>query len=155
MMDREAIFAALFALTSGVTWTVGSTSRGFKTRTRRIALFSDVPSTQQPWLGQAEHDEVTGQQSNLPYKWILQASWIIYQDTGKDPKAIPAQENNRILGALQAALAPRPADPGFPKRNTLGGLVHHCYVDGTVFKDPGDIDNQGMMVIPIKMLVPE
>lgn len=154
-MNREAIFDALFALTANLSWTAGSATRTFKTRTRRIALFSEVPTTQQPWLGQAEHDEATGQQSNLPYKWILQANWIVYQDTGKDPKAIPAQENNRILDALQAALAPKPTDPGYPKRNTLGGLVHHCYADGSVFKDPGDIDNQGMMVIPIKMLVPE
>ena len=52
-------------------------------------------------------------------------------------------------------MQPIPSDPGYPKRLTLGGLVHHCYIDGSVFKDPGDIDAQAMMVIPILMLVPE
>lgn len=151
-MSREAIFAALFALTQGVTW--DDPARTFKTRSRRVKLFSDVPANQQPALYQAEHSESSSQVSNLPYKRTFAASWIIYQAVGNDPKAVPATENNLILDALQAALAPRPTDRGFPQRNTLDGLVYHCYIDGEVFKDPGDIDNQGMMVIPIKLLVP-
>lgn len=152
-MNRELILSTLFALTENVQWGT-PTPRGFVTRSRRVKLFSDVPADQQPALYQAEHDELTSQQSNMPYKWVLKAEWIVYQATGFDPNAVPATENNLILDALQAALAPPPQDEGYPKRNTLGGLVHHCYIDGTVFKDPGDIDNQGMLVIPILMLVP-
>lgn len=152
-MNREPIFQALFALTNNLTWGT-PTPRTFVTRSRRVKLFSDVPTEQQPALYQAEHDEVTSQVSNMPYKWVLKAEWVIYQATGFDPNAVPAIENNLILDAIQAALAPAIADPGYPKRNTLGGLVHHCYIDGSVFKDPGDIDNQGMMVVPILMLVP-
>ena len=152
-MNREAIFGALFALSESIEW--GTPARGWQTRSRRVKLFSDVPVDQQPAIFQAEHDEVTSQQSNMPYKWVLKAQWIIYQATGNNPDGVPAIENNLILDAVQAAFAPQPSDPGYPKRNTLGGLVHHCYIDGSVFKDPGDIDNQGMMVIPILMLVPE
>jgi hypothetical protein len=64
-------------------------------------------------------------------------------------------ENNLIIGGCRKVLAPQPDDPGFlDKRNTLGGLVHHCFISGRIFKDPGDIDDQGMIVIPIKVLVP-
>lgn len=149
---REQIYGALFALTGAMTW--GDDDRTWKQRSRRVKLFSDVPTTQQPALYQAEHGETSVQLSNLPYKRTFAANWIIYQATGKDPNAVPAQENNLILDAVYAAIAPSPGDSGYPQRNTLGGLVHHCFIDGEIFKDPGDIDNQGMMVIPIKLLVP-
>lgn len=158
-MDREAIFQALFAQTEGVQWNIGTqlapVMEGFKKRTRRIALFSDVPDKEQPWLGQSEHGESISQVSRMPYKAVLQAQWVVYHVAAKQPNSIPTSRNNQILDALQAAIAPAKTDPGYPdERNTLGGLVYHCYIDGEVFKDPGDIDNQGMLVVPIRILVP-
>lgn len=154
MANREEVFQALFARASTVDWGVDPASKKFKTLSRRVKLFSDVPSGQQPACYQAEHNETSMQKTNLPYKRIWEAQWIIYHAVG-DPKAVPTIENNLILGAVEAALAPLPSDPGFlDQRNTLGGLVHHCFIDGTIFKDPGDIDNQGMIVVPIKLLVP-
>lgn len=154
---REQIFTALFALTNGVTWVPGEglDPVGFIQRTRRIKLFSDVPTEMQPWLGQAEHGENFVQVTKLPYKRTYQASWIVYHATGLIPDDVPTITNNLILDALQAAIAPKPSDPGFlDDRNTLSGLVHHCYIEGEVFKDPGDIDNQAMIVVPIRILVP-
>lgn len=153
MATREAIYTALFALWSTARW--GDTNeKRFVTLSRRVKLFSDVPNEQQPALYQAEHAEVTGQTSNLPYKRTFAANLIIYQATPLAPNVDGAVENNLILDALETAIAPKPQDPGYPKRNTLGGLVYHAYFDGNVFKDPGDIDNQAMMVVPVKMLVP-
>lgn len=157
MPTREAIFSALFALVSGITWTSIATNapQQFITTSRRVKLFSDVIAQQQPSLFQAEHDEQLGQVTNLPYKNTMGANWIIFQNVCADPNQQGAIENNLILDQVMAALAPVPSDPGFrDKRNTLGGLVHHCYVSGRLFKDPGDIDGQGMMVVPIKILVP-
>lgn len=154
MTTREEIYEALFALWAPVRWTTGSEERRFKTLSRRVKLFSDVPTGQQPAIYQAEHGEVTGQVSNMPYKRTFMANLIIYQATGNAPAVEGAKENNRILDALETAIAPKPRDTGYPKRNTLGGLVYHAYFDGNIFKDPGDIDNQAMMVVPVKMLVP-
>lgn len=158
---REDVFSYLYTLTANVRWapdpakTPPFLGRTFITRSRRIKLFNEVDVTAQPALFQVEHDEQVDQVSNLPYKQVWAASWVCYQATGFDPNAEPTIENNLILDALQAALAPKPADPGFSsKRNTLMGRVHHCYIGGEVFKDPGDIDNQGMIVLPIKILVP-
>ena len=159
-MSREAIFKALFALTEGVEWNVGTEDapvmQGFgASRTRRIALFTDVPVPAQPWLGQAEHRETFGQVTNRPYRNVYGASWIVYHSAGKNKKFEPTIVNNLILDALEKAIAPKPVDPGFlDRRNTLSGLVHHCYLDGEVLKDPGDIDDQAMLVIPIRILVP-
>lgn len=159
MSTREEIFEALFDLTKGVVWNVGTANapemESFRTRTRRIALFSDVNDSAQPWLGQSEHSETINQVSRMPYKRVLKAQWVVYHVAGKQPKSTPTIRNNLILDALQSAIAPRIADPGYPdERNTLNGLVYHCFIEGEVFKDPGDIDNQGMLVVPISILVP-
>lgn len=157
-MDDELILYTLAQLMAEVRYTrPGDTTpneRRFVTVTRRVALFNEVDATAQPWCGQAEHGAQESQVTGMPYKTILEANWIVYQCVGMDSKAIPAIENNCILKGVREALRPKVNDPGFPKRNTLGGLVHHCFIGGRVFKDPGDIDGQGMMVIPIKLLVP-
>lgn len=154
---REQIYQALWALTAEMKWDVVVSPASFNTwvsSDRRVKLFADVPTPQQPFICQAEHGEAIAQKSNLPYRRVFEASWIIYQASGLNKSTAGAILNNKILDAVQAAMVPKPTDVGFPQRNTLGGLVYHCYIDGIIFKDPGDIDDQAMMVVPVKMLVP-
>ncbi len=40
----------------------------------------------------------------------------------------------------------QPSDP--PVRKTLGGLVSNCYIGGKIMKDRGDLDGDGIAVIP-------
>ena len=37
---------------------------------------------------------------------------------------------------------------------TLGGRVDRCWIDGIITKIDGAIDGQGMIVVPISILVP-
>lgn len=153
MIDEELIFYTLAERMADVRWGDPSEPKQFKTMSRRVVLFNDCPA--QPACYQAEHGDTVAQVTDMPYRTVLEAKWIIYQNVAQDPKALGAVENNLIIQGCYAALAPKPNDPGFHnRRNTLGGLVHHCFISGTLFKDPGDIDGQGMMVIPIKVLVP-
>lgn len=158
MIDEELIFYTLAQRMTDVRWERQGEAPGarrFKTVSRRVQLFSDVPSAAQPACFQSEHTSTEGQTTNLPYKTTLEANWIIYHTTGKDKNTIPAIENNLIIKGVRLALEPRTDDPGFlDKRNTLGGLVHHCFISGRIFRDPGDIDDQAMIVVPIKLLVP-
>lgn len=144
-MIRNAIFEALLDLASGMTW--GTPPRSFVYSARRVRLWGDVPG--QPALCQAEHDEDIQQTTRLESKTTLNASWLIYQNTGADPTAVPAVENNLILDAVQALFPDDPEDV-----QTLGGLVHYCRISGKVFKDPGDLDGQGLIIVPITILVP-
>lgn len=154
-LDREAIYTALFALAATVRWDAGQGSVGFKRTTRRIALFPDVPAMEQPWLGQAEHNEYQTQMTGQPYKHTLEVSWMVYHKDGEQPGSVPAILTNLIITAIEKALEPKVQDPGFvERRNTLQGLVHHCFIDGTILKDPGDIDKQALILVPIKILVP-
>lgn len=158
IVDEETILSTLFALTEQVTWrrSGDASDRSFLTRSRRVKLFSDVSLSEQPACFQAEHGTTEEQVTGMPYKSVIEAAWVIYQAIAQEgPQIEGTVENNLILGGVRAALAPSPRDPGFfDKRNTLGGIVHHCFISGRVFKDPGDIDGQGMLVVPIKVLVP-
>ena len=154
-MDEELILSLVADRMAQVTWTRADNSvHQFVTMSRRVKLFVDVVAEQQPSCFQAEHAGQADQVTGMPYKWVLAADWIIFQNVSRDPNAVGATENNLILNGVRAALAPTPQDPGYPKRNTLNGLVHHCFIQGRIFKDPGDVDGQGMIVVPIKVLVP-
>lgn len=156
MIDEELILYTLAQRMADVRWPArkaGAPDQQFVTMSRRVVLFGECP--QQPACYQAEHGDVVSQVTGMPYKTTLEAKWIIYQNVAQDPDALGVVENNRIIEGCYAALAPRPTDPGYAdKRNTLGGLVHHCFISGNLFKDPGDLDGQGMIIIPIKILVP-
>ena len=159
MIDEELILYTLAQLMTTVSWLRSgddpSDPRKFVTVSRRIRLFSDVAAQQQPACFQTEWATDEAQVTNQPYKTTIMAAWTIFQGIAKDKKALGTVENNLIINGCRKALAPQPGDPGYlDKRNTLGGLVHHCFISGRIFKDPGDIDDQGMIVIPIKLLVP-
>jgi len=75
---------------------------------------------------------------------------LIYISAGQDPQNIPARDLNLALDALVEALAPSPGS----ERQTLGGLVYHCRIEGRIVKDPGDLDGQGLAIVPLKILAP-
>jgi hypothetical protein len=150
-VTREPIFQALYELGSSVSW--DTPARTFLTRSRRVQHFAKCPD--QPAFFQVEHDEKAEQVTGMPYKWALPATWMVYQNTGKDPQTIPATENNLILDALQAVVGPQ-LEPGvqFTDRCTLGGLVYDCKISGVITKYDGALEGQGIIVVPLVLLVP-
>ncbi len=144
-MSREDVFAAVFAIGQGLSW--GSPAQAFAYTSRRVRLAADLPGL--PALCQAEHDETFARTPGLDARRTLGCAWMIHHATS-DPDAVPASVNNAILDAIEAALSPDDANGCC----TLGGLVQHCWIEGEVFKDPGDLDGQALLIVPIKMLVP-
>jgi hypothetical protein len=121
------------------------------TLSRRLKLWSDVASADQPALFVTEHAEATAFASeSLPGKTTLNVDLFIYISAGQDPQSIPARDLNVALDALDLALAPPPG----ADRQTLGGLVYHCRIEGRIVKDPGDLDGQGLALVPIKIFAP-
>jgi hypothetical protein len=39
-------------------------------------------------------------------------------------------------------------------RNTLGGTVYNCRIDGKILKDPGDLDGDALLIVPVKLVLP-
>jgi hypothetical protein len=145
-MDSETIYQALFDLTASLAWSPGG---ALAFSSRRVKTFEDLPA--QPALCQAETDETMTQVTSQVAVTTLGASWLIYHQAGKDDDAVPAQTTNAILTAVRGLFVD-PTDPDFAQ--TLGGLVHKCWIEGRIQKFQGDLDGQTLLVVPIKILVP-
>jgi hypothetical protein len=145
-MSAETIYQALFDLAAGLTWSPGG---ALAFSARRVKTFEDLPA--QPALCQAETDESVTQVTGQPAITTLGASWLIYHQAGKDDDAIPASTTNAILEAVKALFVDL-TDPAWAQ--TLGGLVHKCWIEGRIQKFQGDLDGQTLIVVPIKILVP-
>jgi hypothetical protein len=145
-MSRETVYAALFAAGQRLTWNSGQT---WAYTSRRQKLLTDLPA--QPALIQTSLDEVDRRKvgQDVLRKWG--ARWYIALNTGKDPTAVPDMAGNPILDAVELAFTP---DSPHQNTFTLGGLVHHCWIDGRITKVPGDLGDQGLIVVPISIIIP-
>ena len=140
MNSRESIMQALFALVSG--------SASFVTASRRLQLWSSLSASQKPAIFQYERDdEYKGADRHLPPTVTMNVDLYIYTCPSMDSGITPISVLNPLIDAVDAALKPGPNG-----RQTLGGLVSHCWIDGKVMKDPGDLDGDGIAVIPVKIL---
>lgn len=139
--STESIMAALFALLQS--------AASFTTSARRLKTFAQVPTADRPALFQYEGDKVEykTQSKNLPAIVTFSVKAIIYFDSSQDVAA-PATQMNALQDAIVATLKP-PAGYGF---QTLGGLVTDCRIEGEIIRDPGDLDFQGLLLFPIKIL---
>jgi hypothetical protein len=126
-----------------------SGSAGYVTTGRRLKLWTDVAAAEKPAIFQYERGD--NYSKGNQYTTIIEMSvdLYIYTAPGMDSGVTPISILNPLIDAVDAALKPSPATPG---RQTLGGLVSNCYIDGKVMKDPGDLDGDGIAVIPIKIL---
>lgn len=151
-MTREPIYQALFAAGQAITWAdpLSGASTTWSTSARRIRTPDQIGADEQPALLQAESDEVVSQATRMPSKRILTAAWVIYLKPYEAPQPT-GPLLNAVLDAVETAFAP---DSAIADTFTLGGLVTHCWIDGTIFKDPGDVDGQAMLIVPIRILVP-
>lgn len=142
MIQREPVFAALFALLSG--------AAGFTTKSRRLRHWNDVPADQQPALFMAQ-----GAQSpdyavkGMPPRWTVHVDVYVYARAPDDTP--PSTAMNPLLDAIEAALEPSPAAGG--AGSALGGLAHRCWIDGTIETDEGTLGAQAVAIIPITIII--
>lgn len=158
MTPTEPIFAALFSLAStgeglagAFTWAGGGP---FAFTSRRVRTFDDLGAGRQPALCQAEHEEDVHWPTNQDPKITLSASWLIYVNTG-DPNAVPATTTNAILDAVKALFVdPGPEGVQHLQMQYAGG-VYRVWIEGKIQKFQGDLDGQTLIVVPIKIMVPQ
>jgi hypothetical protein len=146
---RNAIFSALLAKLQTIQFppTVGQPTL----YSQRFIPWESC--TQQPAVmllegAQKATEKVFGQK-----QWRMSAVVLVYYRTGPAMDGpIPAQQINDILDAFESALQGQPRTAG---RQTLGGLVTHAYIDGTVAYDDGTTDQsyQAVLMVPITIVV--
>jgi hypothetical protein len=147
--SREAIYSALFALIDTPVM-----AQSFNTIARTGELWTAFASADFPVLQQIEPDEsyTYPQGDAAPPKVILSAEFWIYIRKG-DPNIPPSPILNPLIDAVENAILPAWAISPYSNQ-TLGGLVAWTRIDGGSHKAPGYIDDVGMALIPIKILVP-
>lgn len=141
-VSREAIGTALLALFNR--------NNAFRTVSRQVKLWGDTPQTERPSLMLAEHgEEYVREARGQPAYVTLEYRAFIY--TWAKGVVNPITLLNPLLDAMDAALADHPVTLA---PQDLGGLVASVWIEGAIIKDPGDLDGDGIAIVPIKALVP-
>lgn len=148
----------------------------FKTYTRRLVMWEQLAQSlqgggtliRQPYLcvfdGVVVSDTGTIRYErtalSVPFKREINRSIVIYAQIpgGGNPDGIDLTTAGGdvfypLIEAVESALEPGVEPQG---ALTLGGRVFHCWIQGTQYMFPGDIDpyGQGMAIIPIKLMLP-
>lgn len=121
--------------------------------TRRLKMWGNVDKGAQPTAFLVQHNERYESYGVGFVKRYLDMGLWCYAPSG-DETVIGDDLLDFMTSGLETALA---ADD--PARNelTLGGLVYWCRImrgSGLYIRDPGDIDGQAMLVLPIVILIP-
>jgi len=74
---------------------------------------------------------------------------VIYTQGSGDEQTIPSQELNVLLDAVEAALAPPANSDG---KQTLGGLVSHCRLQGSARITENVNGAAAMAVVPVEIV---
>lgn len=139
-LNRELIYGALFTRLQALT------SQGFVTVSRRLRHVNDVLDTEMPALFMAQGKETPSYEAGRTPIWYLRCTLYVYI---KDPAgAVPGQLANSLMDAVTAVFTP---DNPNVNSFTIGGLVHHCRIDGTIETDEGTLGEQMIAIIPIEM----
>lgn len=145
MSDRNAILNAILALFKN--------TGTFTTASRKFKMWSDVTPQERPalyLLNMAEDRVQDGE--HIQALITMEVSVFIYTFSDKsDPEVIPSVQMSTLLDAVDKALTPSPL---MGNKLTLGGLVSHCWIEGKTLIVPGDLEGDGLAVIPLKILIP-
>jgi hypothetical protein len=126
----DNVFDALLAQVKTATFPPGTLIKSYS----RVFLAPDeVPVESQPALYMVPGPQHVDQKEFALAKWTFTAILIIYMRADADPispNPLPARIANYIIwGIMNSLLAPL---PGIYEKQTLGGLVTHCWIEGEV-----------------------
>jgi len=142
---REDVSVALFTLLK--------TATEFKTSSRRFQTWDEIAGADKPALYMVTHKETHVKGKLItPAVRTLDIDVYLFIDTGLDPNSVPDTDLNTLIDAIDpetgGVLAPAPGS----SQQTLGGLVTNVYIDGEVIRVPGDLDGQGVAILPLKVV---
>lgn len=144
-LRENAIAALTGVIAAAYPWKLGPS--------RRLKLWTDVPAANRPacFVFEGGEEVYSWNESAVPRR-ALEIRLFIYLNA-KDQSISGAALLNDVMDALDVAFALSDADL-CAGRNTLGGAAYHCRIDGKVLKDPGDIDGDALLIVPIKIILP-
>jgi len=160
IVTREQVSEALLALlatASFVTLNSDGQATGFVTTGRRFRMWDDVQGSQKPALFLTEPKEHHMRMESItPAVRSISYDAYIFTNDGMNKAALvtPITTLNNILDAIDPVTNGVLVPDKLSDRQTLSGLVYDCYIEGEVVKVPGDLNGQGVLIIPIKVILP-
>lgn len=144
---RNQVYTALFTLIKQLPPPPGQKWKGFS---QNLKSWDDVPAESQPCVFLHRLTQ-TAEQTHAygVTKWIWRSMiWIYFRSDGyRTSTTYPDQVTDPILDSIEQLFQ---TEPG-AGRLSLGGLVQHCWIDGTIYFDPGLEDNQAVILVPISI----
>jgi hypothetical protein len=143
---RETAYQALFTLISGAYAWASPPSR-------QLSLWTEVPPSARPAFFQSEtgRDGYVWSSTFLP-KRSIEARLFIYTASQRGNPGAP--QLNDISDAIDAAMAPSVGSDLAYGRQTLGGAVFQARIKEIPFRDPGDLDQDGLLIVTVEMILP-
>lgn len=138
---REAVYAALFAKLQ--------TLPGVVTVSRRLQNVQDIQPEAFPAAFQLQGEQQAKFSGAMPATNTWRADWLLYAHDD-DPSSAPSIQLNNLIDAAVALLAP----PPYADKQTLGGLVEYCAIDGSIQVFEGVLGNRAVAVLPITIVLP-
>jgi hypothetical protein len=140
-----AVEALLRLVASAYAWKSGPS--------RRLKLWGDVPPSSRPacFLFEGGQETYTWSEGAIA-KRAIEVKLFIYLNA-KDQNATGASLISGVMDALDGAFALSGGDLA-SGRNTLSGSVYSCRIDGRPLKDPGDLDGDALLVVPVRIVLP-
>jgi hypothetical protein len=140
--NREQIHVALYEM-------LQAAIVGVKTWSRRLEGWDKYSGIEQPTISVVKGGEVVMRQTGIPAHYAMDFFvWIYVRHA--DKSVDPSSLLTAFYDQIEAALTPA---PGLPEnRQTLGGMVHDCRVEGTIETDEGMLGDQAVAKVPIKIL---
>ena len=121
----------------------------WNTVSNRLRLWGDVSADQQPAAFLVTHRETDEYRGLGLLRRRLDLGIWCYCRSDSSPGA-PMLDT--MMEAFEGVF--NVVDDPSRNANTLGGLVYWCRIEGRVFKDPGDLDNQTMLIVPLVVEMP-
>ena len=150
MTTRNALSAAILNLISGMTFAspIGGVST-WVTVSNRLRLWTNVDADQQPAVFLVTHQETDEYRGlGLARRRLNYTMWCYCRSDNSPGSAML----DTMMDAFEVAF--KVVDNPSEGSNTLGGLVYWCRIEGKIFKDPGDIDNQTLLIVPLVVEMP-
>src|ERR1035438_2325105 len=140
--SREAIYSALWNLLTATT-PAADVAAQWNTQSRDLVGWEQVVPPSQPALFMVQTAQHASNETFGLTQWKLSATvWIYYRtDSLGDPTMPRDKLVNEMIDVIEKAIAP---PDGFGLQS-LGGLVQHTYIDGTVVFDSGLTDPQAVI----------
>ena len=139
--SRESVYAALFS--------VLQTLPGVTTCSRRLVNVQGLEPERFPAAYQMQDEQQTYYKGTTPTHNVWKASWILYAYQSDETQPISPLLNS-MVDAVAILLTPDPGQPAV----TLGGLVTHVGIDGTVQVFEGVLGDRAVAVVPISIVLP-